>query len=97
MLLDAGHLGQTFSLLATAIALGPFTTGAIQQSKIERLLKIDGVTEFPLYLCGAGIPAAPRGSERLPFTPPAVRGRRLTPKRQRPVDDKRNRRKLTAE
>jgi len=57
--LDAGHLAQTFSLLATARGLGPFTTAAIQDSYIERLIGLDGVTEFPIYLCGAGIPARP--------------------------------------
>jgi SagB-type dehydrogenase family enzyme len=55
--LDAGHLAQTFCLLATARGLGPFTTAAIQDSDVERVLALDGVTEFPLYLCGAGVPA----------------------------------------
>jgi len=54
--LDAGHLAQTFSLLATARGLGPFTTAAIQDSFIENLIGLDGVTEFPVYLCGAGVP-----------------------------------------
>jgi SagB-type dehydrogenase family enzyme len=56
--LDAGHLAQTFCLLATARGLGPFTTGAIQDTFIERLLGVDGVSEFPVYLCGAGVPSA---------------------------------------
>lgn len=55
--LDAGHLGQTFSLLATARGLGPFTTAALQDSVIEELIGLDGVTEFPVYFCGAGWPA----------------------------------------
>ena len=55
--LDAGHLAQTFCLLATARGLGPFTTAAIQDSYIEKLLGLDGIHEFPLYLCGAGMPA----------------------------------------
>lgn len=54
--LDAGHLAQTFSLLATARGLGPFTTAAMQDTFIERLVGLDGVTEFPVYLCGAGVP-----------------------------------------
>ena len=57
LFLDAGHLGQTFCLVATALGLGPFTTAAIQDSKIEKLLRIDGIDEFPVYLCGAGVPA----------------------------------------
>jgi SagB-type dehydrogenase family enzyme len=58
-LLDAGHLGQTFSLLATASGLGPFTTAALSERRIERLLGLDGIGEFPVYLCGAGVPPAP--------------------------------------
>jgi SagB-type dehydrogenase family enzyme len=54
--LDAGHLCQTFALLSTARGLGPFQTAAIQDSFIERLIGLDGVKEFPLYLCGAGVP-----------------------------------------
>lgn len=57
LFLDAGHLAQTFCLVATALGLGPFTTAAIQDSRIEKLLEIDGIDEFPVYLCGAGVPA----------------------------------------
>ena len=57
LFLDAGHLAQTFCLLATARGLGPFTTAAIQDSFIEKLIGLDGVSEFPVYLCGAGVPA----------------------------------------
>ncbi|MDQ6892144.1 MAG: SagB/ThcOx family dehydrogenase [Acidobacteriota bacterium] len=56
LFLDAGHLAQTFCLVATSLGLGPFTTAAIQDSKIEKLLRIDGIDEFPVYLCGAGLP-----------------------------------------
>src|SRR5438552_3816782 len=55
--MDAGHLCQTFDLLATAYGLGPFQTAAIQDSFIEKLIGLDGIKEFPLYLCGAGVPA----------------------------------------
>ena len=55
--LDAGHLAQTFCLLATAHGLGPFQTAAIQDSYIEKLIGLDGIREFPVYLCGAGMPA----------------------------------------
>jgi SagB-type dehydrogenase family enzyme len=57
-LLDAGHLAQTFAVLATAEGLGPFTTAALSERAIERHLRIDGLREFPIYLCGAGMPAA---------------------------------------
>ena len=60
--LDAGHLAQTFCLLATARGLGPFTTAAIQDSFLEKLIGLDGIKEFPVYLCGAGVPAKRRRS-----------------------------------
>jgi len=55
--MDAGHLCQTFDLLATAYGLGPFQTAAIQDSYIEKFIGLDGIKEFPVYLCGAGVPA----------------------------------------
>jgi SagB-type dehydrogenase family enzyme len=55
-LLDAGHLAQTFALLAVARGLGPFTTAAMNENTIERAFALDPVSELPLYLCGAGIP-----------------------------------------
>ncbi len=60
--LDAGHLAQTFCLLATSRGLGPFQTAALQDSFIESLIGLDGVSEFPVYLCGAGVPAKRSGS-----------------------------------
>jgi SagB-type dehydrogenase family enzyme len=62
--LDAGHLAQTFVLLATARNLGAFTTAAMEESAIEEFIGIDGIREFPVYLCGAG---------RLPRPPSRVR------------------------
>lgn len=55
--LDAGHLAQTFCLLATSRGLGAFTTAAIQDTFLEKLIGLDGINEFPVYLCGAGVPA----------------------------------------
>ncbi len=57
--LDAGHLAQTFVLLATAAGLGAFTTAAMSERRIEKALAIDGIHEFPVYLCGAGVPRQP--------------------------------------
>ena len=54
--LEAGHVAQTFALVATGRGLGPFQTAAIQDTACERLLGIDGTKEFPVYLCGAGVP-----------------------------------------
>jgi SagB-type dehydrogenase family enzyme len=59
LFLDAGHLGQTFCLISASRGLGPFTTAAIQDTFIAKLLGLEGASEFPVYLCGAGIPARP--------------------------------------
>lgn len=54
VLLDAGHLCQTFCLVATSLGLAPFCTAALADSMIERDLGIDGVTESVIYACGVG-------------------------------------------
>jgi SagB-type dehydrogenase family enzyme len=54
VLAEAGHLCQTFCLTATWLGLAPFCTMAIADSKIDRDLGIDGVTEGVLYVAGVG-------------------------------------------
>jgi SagB-type dehydrogenase family enzyme len=54
VLAEAGHLCQTFCLLATWLGLAPFCTMAMADSKIDRDLGIDGVTEGVLYVAGVG-------------------------------------------
>ena len=56
MLIDAGHLGQTFCVTATALGLAPFTTMAFSESALEALLGLDGVRECPIYVAGVGMP-----------------------------------------
>ncbi len=57
VLLDAGHLGQTFCLTATRMGLAPFSTAALNDSLLEKDLRIDGVSESVLYITGVGVPA----------------------------------------
>jgi len=52
--LDAGHLGQTFCLLATELGLAPFSTAALNDSLIERDLQLDGISESVIYVVGVG-------------------------------------------
>ncbi|RZS44737.1 SagB-type dehydrogenase family enzyme [Herbihabitans rhizosphaerae] len=59
IMLDAGHLAQTFNLVCTAAGLGPFQTAAFRDTEVERALGIDGIAETALYLLGAGNPAGP--------------------------------------
>lgn len=54
---DAGHLCQTFCLVATYLQLAPFCTMALKDSMIERDLGIDGINESILYVAGVGLPA----------------------------------------
>jgi SagB-type dehydrogenase family enzyme len=56
VLLDAGHLCQTFCLVATWLGLAPFCTAALKDTLIERDLGIDGIGESVLYVAGVGLP-----------------------------------------
>jgi SagB-type dehydrogenase family enzyme len=56
VLIEAGHLCQTFCLTATSSGLAPFCTMAFADSKIESILGIDGISESALYVAGAGRP-----------------------------------------
>jgi SagB-type dehydrogenase family enzyme len=57
VLLDAGHLGQTFCLTATRLGLAPFSTAALKDTLIEEALGLDGISESVLYVTGVGMPA----------------------------------------
>ena len=57
VLLDAGHLCQTFCLVATWLGLAPFCTAALKDTLIEEDLGIDGIRESILYVAGVGLPA----------------------------------------
>jgi SagB-type dehydrogenase family enzyme len=57
VLLDAGHLAQTFCLTATRMGLAPFSTAALKDSLIEKDLGIDGISESVIYVTGVGLPA----------------------------------------
>jgi SagB-type dehydrogenase family enzyme len=64
VLLDAGHLCQTFCLVATWLGLAPFCTAALMDTLIETDLRIDGVRESVLYVAGVGLPTTSRRSGR---------------------------------
>src|SRR5438034_9202436 len=77
VLLDAGHLCQTFCLVATWLGLAPFCTAALKDTLIEKDLGIDGIRESVLYIAGVGVPATsvrarrqfPRSADRLAASP----------------------------
>ena len=51
---EAGHLCQTFCLLATRAGLAPFCTAAFDTAAINQQLGLDGVAETAFYLAGVG-------------------------------------------
>jgi SagB-type dehydrogenase family enzyme len=54
VLMEAGHLCQTFCLTAAWLGLAPFCTIAFEDSMIEQTLGVDGISESVLYAAGAG-------------------------------------------
>jgi SagB-type dehydrogenase family enzyme len=65
VLLETGHLCQTFCLVATWLGLAPFCTAAFQDTLIEKELGLDGIRESVLYLAGVGtVPAGRLRSRR---------------------------------
>jgi SagB-type dehydrogenase family enzyme len=65
VLLEAGHVCQTFCLTATWLRLAPFCTGRFADSFVESQLRIDGITESFVY--GAGIGSRPPGVSWAPW------------------------------
>lgn len=55
-LLDAGHLSQSFLLIATALKLGAFCIGIVRDTLIEEELNLDGISETVLFVVGVGQP-----------------------------------------
>jgi len=55
-LLDAGHLSQSFLLVATALRLAAFCIGIVRDNLIEEELNLDGITETVLFVVGVGQP-----------------------------------------
>ena len=54
LILDAGHMCQTFCLTATWLGLAPFCTMALADSKVEKDLGLDGISESLVYAAGVG-------------------------------------------
>jgi SagB-type dehydrogenase family enzyme len=64
VLLDTGHLCQTFCLTATRLGLAPFSTAALRDSLIEKDLGLDGIRESVLYVAGVGLVPEPQSQGR---------------------------------
>ena len=83
VLLETGHLCQTFCLTATRLGLAPFSTAALRDSRIEKDLGIDGISESVLYVAGVGLVAhRPQEPARAVGTESARRTSREAAQRQ---------------
>jgi putative peptide maturation dehydrogenase len=69
LLMDAGHLSQTFYLVCADLGLGAFVTAAINGANIEERLGLDGFGEGALAVCGCGVPAGVASRLELEFHP----------------------------
>lgn len=54
ILMDAGHLGQTFHLVCTKLGLAPFTSAAIHGLDVASELGLDEFGEIALYAAAVG-------------------------------------------
>jgi len=54
--MDAGHIGQTLYLAATALNLGCCTVGAFFDEEVDRVIGVDGKNEISVYLGAVGHP-----------------------------------------
>jgi SagB-type dehydrogenase family enzyme len=52
--LDAGHVGQNLYLACEAVGCGTCAIAAYDQEAMDRLLRIDGLDEFVIYLAPVG-------------------------------------------
>lgn len=69
VMIDAGHVCQTFCLVATWLGLAPFCTMAFDQTLVEKELALDGVSESVVYAAGVGTP--PSGTDWAPWPHPS--------------------------
>lgn len=69
ILMDAGHLSQTFYLVCTDLGLGPFVTAAINDRNIEEALGIDGFSEGAIAVLGVGQPMKGKAGSDPAFRP----------------------------
>jgi SagB-type dehydrogenase family enzyme len=70
VILDAGHMCQTFCLTATWLGLAPFCTMALADSKVEKALRLDGISESVVYAAGVGTP--PPTKDWAPWPEPGI-------------------------
>jgi putative peptide maturation dehydrogenase len=55
MMMDVGHLSQTFYLVCTELGIGAFFSAAIAEVNIEKRLRLDDLAEGAVAISGCGI------------------------------------------
>lgn len=65
--LDAGHLSQTFYLLAAEAGMPAFITAAINDVEIEQLLSLDHLRHAVIAVCGCGPASGARDMAELRY------------------------------
>ena len=72
LLLDAGHLGQTFQLVAADLGLGSLFTAGFDGPSLDAIINVDGLRESALAVVCAGRPSprrTPIDPDPEPFIP----------------------------
>jgi len=69
VLLDAGHLSQTFYLLATDAGMPAFVTAAVNEIDIERALGLDPLKDMVVAVCGCGPASGAQNTVEMRYAP----------------------------
>ncbi len=69
LLLDAGHLSQTFYLLATDAGMPAFVTAAINEADLERAFGLDPLRDAVIAVCGCGPASGAQDTVELRYEP----------------------------
>ena len=80
VILDAGHLSQTFYLLAAEAGMPAFITAAINEAEIERAFGLDPLQDAVIAVCGCGPASGDRTTLELRLNQ-AVTGLRISERR----------------
>lgn len=69
LLLDAGHLSQTFYLLATEAGMPAFVTAAVNEIDIERAFGLDPLKDMVVAVCGCGLASGAQDTVEMRYEP----------------------------
>jgi putative peptide maturation dehydrogenase len=69
LLLDAGHLSQTFYLLATEAGMPAFVTAAVNEIDIERAFGLDPLKDMVVAVCGCGAASGAQDTVEMRYEP----------------------------